>query len=428
MNALTMTTSTERNRKHGFLERNPSPSTPTPRSRFSLGGIAQALGKTTLSLALILLVLFLAVWYSTPYFVRDYINKKGEDLPDYAFHSNWVRIHPWNCSIDVEDVHLVKKGDKIPVPFFACPRVHVATQWSEVLHLTLRSRIDLIQPVVNFVEGPTEETSQVVLEPEWVTRVKQMVPLRINRFTIWEGVLHYYDFHANPQIDMEMDDLNLSLDNLTNSTRSSALMPSTAVITGRPFKVGWFEARLALNVDLKQPTFAEKVKIEKIPAPALNAFLAKYGSVYAKSGQLAVYTEMVSANGDFNGYVKPFFQNLQFEPVPKDRDGLAAIWASLVNGVKDIFENDDNKAVATKVPISGHYQDPNVDFWAAAFGVVKNAFLQTLSNDFDHPEITPAPEKQSISDKALDRAVNQGQVDKTDLQKKAEAVKNNPRP
>ena len=427
MNSSATSTTPAKTRRHEYFLRNPrSPASPS-KSKFGFGAIARALGQTTLTILLVLLVLFLAVWYSTPYIVRDFLNKKGENLPDYALHIDWVQIHPWNCSIDIEDVRLVKKSDKIPVPFFTCPVVHVATQWSEVFHFTLRSRIDLLQPVVNFVQGPTEETSQTMLEPAWVTEVKQLVPLRINRFTIWQGTLHYYDFHADPRIDMEMDDLNLSLDNLTNSNHSTATMPSTAVMTGRPFRVGVFEARLALNVDMKQPTFAEKVKIEKIPAPALNAFLAKYGSVYAKSGQLALYTEMVSANGDFNGYVKPFFQNLQFEPMPKDRDGLAAIWASLVNGFKDIFENDDN-AVATNVPISGHFQDPNIDFWSAAFGLIKNAFLQSLSKDFNHPEITPAPEKQQISNQALDKAVNQGNVDSADLKKKAEEAKTHPRP
>jgi hypothetical protein len=182
-------------------------------------------------------------------------------------------------------------------------------------------------------------------------------------------------------------------------------MPSTAVLTGRPFKVGKLDAHLAVNVDLKQPTFAEKVRLEDIPAPALNAFLAKYGSVYAKSGELAFYTEMVSAKGDFNGYVKPFFQNLQFEPMPKDRDGLAAIWASLVNGVKDLLENKDD-AVATKIPVSGHYSDPDVDFWSAAFGLIRNAYLQALAQGFDHPEIAPAPEKQQISATAVEQAAD----------------------
>jgi hypothetical protein len=247
-----------------------------------------------------------------------------------------------------------------------------------------------------------------MLEPAWVTEVKQLVPLQINRFTVTQGDIHFYDFHADPEINMEMDEVELSLDNLTNSDHSKELMPSTADLSGRPFKVGKLVATLALNTDLKQPTFAEKLQLENIPAPALNAFLAKYGSVYAKSGNLAFYTEMVSAKGAFNGYMKPFFQNLEFEPMPKDRNGLAALWASLVNGMKDLLENDD-KAVATTIPISGHYSDPNIDFWSAAFGLVRNAYLQALAHGFNQPEIAPAPEKQEISTTAIQKAAAQTQ-------------------
>jgi hypothetical protein len=381
-------------------------STPQVRSPIlrRIGGLAKALGKTTLTIALVLLIAFLAVWYATPYYLRNFINAKGSSLPDYHLHVNWVEIHPWNCSMDIQTAVLAKKSNAIPVPFFTCPRIHIAMQWEEILHMTLRSRITLTDPVVNFVQGPTPDTSQTILEPAWVTAVKQLVPLRINRFTIVDGDIHFYDFHADPQIDMEMDKVELSLDNLTNSTHSKELMPSTAEMSGHPFKVGRFTAHLALNVDMKQPTFAEKIALENIPAPALNSFLAKYGSVYAKSGNLAFYSEMVSAKGGFNGYAKPFFQNLTFEPVPKDRNGLAALWAGLVNGMKDILENDKS-AVATTIPISGRYSDPNVDFWTAAFGLLKNAYLQALSHGFQTPEITPDPEKEQISPAALDKAV-----------------------
>jgi hypothetical protein len=374
-------------------------------SRFwlGLGKLAHRLGKITLTVALIVLIAFLAVWYVVPVVLVDKLNQKGESLPDYKLHIQRVEINPWNCSIDLYGLRLAKRSDLVPVPFFTCPSMRVAMQWSEVWHMTLRSRISLEHPIVNFVQGPTKETTQTILEPEWVTAVKQLVPLRINRFTIANGDIHFYDFHANPEINMEMDQLEVSLDNLTNSNGSKELMPSTAVMTGRPFKVGTLDARLALNVDIKQATFAEKVRLENIPAPALNAFLAKYASVYAKSGNLAFYTELVSAKGNFNGYAKPFFQNLQFEPVPKDRDGLAALWASLVNGVKDLLQNDE-KNVATTIPISGHYTDPNIDFWSAAFGLFKNAYLQALAQDFKHPEISPAPEKQDISPTALKKA------------------------
>jgi hypothetical protein len=104
------------------------------------------------------LVLFLAVWYTTPYFLRDFLKKKGEGLPDYHLHIGRP-ISPWNCSVDVEDVRLAKAG--IEVPFFTCPRVHVAMQWSEVFHMTLRSRIGLTNSLVSLVSGPMADSSQL---------------------------------------------------------------------------------------------------------------------------------------------------------------------------------------------------------------------------------------------------------------------------
>lgn len=361
-----------------------------PRLLQPIGRIASRLGTGVLSALLVLLLLFLIVWYGTPYVLRDYLQKRANALPDYHLNINWVQINPLNCSLDVLGLTLTKMSGQIPVPFYQGPRVHVALQWDRVIHLDLLSNITLDEPVVNFVNGPTADQSQTILEPAWVTAVKQLVPFQINRFQVKHGDLHYYDFHADPPINLEMNHLELVADNLTNAKKSKSLMPSTVVMSGNPFLEGRLNVELAANVDLKQPTFSEKIRLQRIPAPALNSVLAKYGSVYAKSGQLDFYSEMVSKDGGFNGYLKPYFQNLTFEPLPKDRSGLAAMWASLVNGLKDLLENDD-KIVATNVPISGRYQDPNVDFFSAAFGIVKNAYFEALAKGFNTPQIAPSP-------------------------------------
>ncbi len=116
-----------------------------------------------------------------------------------------MEIHPWNCSLDLLDLTLVKKSNKIPVPFFQGPQVRVILQWNRVIHFDLLSKIVVVRPVVNFVNGPTEAESQTALEPEWVKTVKQLVPLRINYFHVVEGDLHYRDFHAQPEINMEYE-------------------------------------------------------------------------------------------------------------------------------------------------------------------------------------------------------------------------------
>ena len=355
-----------------------------------VGHLAQALGQEVLIGLLVLLLLFMAVWYLTPYYLRDYLNKRGSELPDYHLNINWIEIHPWNCSLDIIDLTLTKQSGNIPVPFYKGPDVHVALQWRRVLHGDLLSEITVLKPVVNFVQGPTEAQSQTILEPAWVETVKKLVPLRINRFQIIHGDLHFYDFHAEPEINLEMNHLEVVAENLTNATHSKALMPSTVVISADPFITGRLKAELAANVDLKQPTFSEKLQLSGIPAVGLNSFLAKYGSVYAKSGTLDFYTELVSKEGHFDGYVKPYFQNLSFEPVPKDRGTLAAIWAGLANGVKSLVTNDKG-IIATNVPVHGTYKDPKVSALGAFMGILKNAYLEALAKGFNTPELAPAP-------------------------------------
>jgi hypothetical protein len=360
-----------------------------PKALRPIARLARALGVEVLAILCVLLVLFMVVWYTTPYLLRDYLNKRGSELPDYKLTIHWIEINPIACNIQLEDLVLQKKSNAIPVPFFTARKVLVAMQWTQLIHLSLRSNITLLQPVVNFVNGPTADTSQTILEPEWVTTVKQLVPLQINQFKIHEGTIHYYDFHADPQINIPITDLELVADNLTNTTRSKELMPQTVTITCHPLKTGSLEAHLSVNVDLKQPTFAEKVAIDNVPLPALNAFIAKYLSVYAKSGYFTFRSEMVSKEGSYDGYMKPFFKDLEFEPMPKDRHGIAAIWASIVNGLKGIVENDETKTVATQIPVHGQYKDPNIDFWAAAFGILQNAWFDALAQKFNSPQIAP---------------------------------------
>ena len=369
------------------LDKQPKPLRP-------VAHLARALGQNVLIGLFVALILFMVVWYTTPYVLRDYLNKKGSSLPDYHLNINWVEIHPWNCSLDVIGVTLTKKTGDIPVPFFQGEDVNVSLQWRRVIHGDLLSRITLMRPVVNFVNGPTPAQTQTLLEPEWVTAVKQLVPLRINRFQIIHGDLHYFDFHAEPKINLELNHLELVADNLTNATHSKALMPTTVVMSGNPFITGRMKAELAANVDLKQPTFSEKLQLTEIPAIDLNSFLAKYASVYAKSGSLDFYTEMVSKEGHFDGYVKPFFRNLSFEPLPKDRGTLAAIWASLVNAAKSVVTSDKG-VIATNVPIRGSYNNPNVSAFDAIMSALGNAYFQAIGQGFNQPELAPSPVKSA---------------------------------
>src|ERR1700689_1162104 len=67
------------------------------------------------SILLGLAILLAGIWFSAPYFVRNYINRGLSGLPDYTGRVEWVRVHPWSASLDIYDVHLEKKTGQIPV-------------------------------------------------------------------------------------------------------------------------------------------------------------------------------------------------------------------------------------------------------------------------------------------------------------------------
>ena len=88
--------------------------------------------------------------------------------------------------------------------------------------------------------------------------------------------------------------------------------------------------------------------------------------------------------------MKPFFNNLEFEPKPTDKGNLGAVWAGVLNTVKGVFE-DDKHVIATQAPISGRIDAPAIDSWTAFIGVLANAWIQSLKPGFDPNAEPPKP-------------------------------------
>lgn len=347
------------------------------------------------SILLGLAVILAVVWFSTPYFARDYINRSLSGLPDYTGRVEWVRIHPWTASLDLYEVHLDKKTGEIPVHFFYSPRWNISLQWSQIFHGVERASVTIFDPQINLVSGPDAERSQIYISKVWIDAIKQMIPWRVNQVRILRGDVHCLDFHANPQIDLEMSDFELAADNISNSEGLEIPLPATVKITARPLLTGTFEMNLAVNFDEQFATFTQNVRMEHVPAAGANAALQKYLKVRAKSGEIGIYSELGSDKGIYHGYVKPFFYKLEFEPRPADEGNPGAIWSGVLNTVKGLFEND-RQVIATQGEISGRVDQPDVDAVSAIAGVLSNAYIEALRTGFD-PIHAPAKPTDTVT-------------------------------
>jgi len=342
------------------------------------------------ALLLVLAIILAVLWFAAPYFVRDYINHSLSGLPDYTGRVEWVRIHPITASIDIYDFHIDKKTKEIPVPFFYSPRWRVALQWSEILHGVARASVVIFDPKVNFVSGESSSDSQFSISKVWLAAIKQLIPWRVNQLLIHNGDVHFLDFHADPRVDLELNHLEFDAENMSNSAGLKVPLPATVKITGNPLLTGFFEMDMSVNLDERYATFNQKFRMEHVPAVSANSALQKYLKVRVKSGEIGLYCELTGDKGIYHGYAKPFFYNLEFEPKPTDQGTLGAIWSSILNGIKGILEND-KKAVATEVNISGRVDQPQVDTLQAIGGALWNAFIQALRPGFDPTKAPPTP-------------------------------------
>jgi hypothetical protein len=140
-----------------------------------------------------------------------------------------------------------------------------------------------------------------------------------------------------------------------------------------------------MNPLAKQPTFEMSAGVSNVNMVALNDFMRAYGKFDVQSGTFQVYSEVAAADGRFEGYVKPFFQNLDVFDWDKERkkNVLEKFWQAIVAGVGALFKNQPRDQLATTIPLSGNFDQTDVDIWATIGGILKNAFVRSLLPSID---------------------------------------------
>ncbi|MGE5796385.1 MAG: DUF748 domain-containing protein [Ignavibacteria bacterium] len=329
---------------------------------------------------LIALILILAaVRIALPYIVKDYVNKTLSEIPEYSGRVGDVDISLIRGAYVIEDVSLVKTDGKVPVPFFSAKRVDLSVQWSALFEGSVVGEIELDNPKINFVAGPSSKTSQKSVDDSWTDKVKELFPLRINRFEIHNGEIHYRDFHRDPQVNIFLRNLNATAENLTNSKDISKTLMATINATGNAMGSGTFRLHADINPFEKAPTFNLDAELKNIDLTKLNNFIKAYSKFDVEKGTFELFTELAASKGKFEGYIKPIFRNMQVLSLEKDSSNpLQLFWEAIVGAVTGLFENKSTDQLAARIPLSGNFEDPDANIWSTIGSVLENAFIKAL--------------------------------------------------
>jgi hypothetical protein len=325
-----------------------------------------------------LVIILVAARIALPYVLLRAVNKELTKIKGYRGHVEDIDVALYRGAYTLETVYLDKTSGKVPVHFFAAEAIDLSIEWKALIHGRLVGKIIAQHPVINFVSGPTEETSQTKIDNSWTTVVGKLMPLKLNRFEIHNGEIHYRDFYSNPKVDMYTKNVQIVAQNLSNVNKEKVLLPSTAIATADVYG-GKASLNLRINPLAPEPTFEFKAEMLNLDITHLNNFLQAYGNFDVKQGNISIYTEAAAKNGEIAGYAKPIIKNLKVVNWQKDKaKPLKLVWESVIGAAAWIFKNHSKNQLATRAEFEGNIKSPNVNIFYIIGQTLRNAFIQAL--------------------------------------------------
>jgi hypothetical protein len=113
--------------------------------------------------------------------------------------------------------------------------------------------------------------------------------------------------------------------------------------------------------------------------PDLNESLKAYANVDVGRGTFRMAAEMAGKDGGFQGYVKPFFEDLDFNNLEdKRKNVLSRIWENVVAGLAWLVKNKPRDQVGTRIPFQGRFGDPQVGLMTTVRNLFRHGFVRAF--------------------------------------------------
>ncbi len=333
----------------------------------------------------ILLVLIIARLV-LPYFVLKYANKSLAEMDGYYGHVEDIDIALYRGAYQLNHIY-INKIDSVSgkqAEFFSSEKVDLAIEWRPLFHGSLVGNMEFYSPKLVFTKEKTEIQDVAKDTGEFKQIKKDLMPLRINRFEVNDGSIHYTDSTRTPLVDIFLERAHILATNLRNTTDNKDKLPSTVEATADAYE-GSLSLTMKLDALARQPTFDMTAEIKGANLVLMNDFFKAYGKFDVSKGLFGLYTEFAAQKGKFVGYVKPVIKDLKVRgPEDKNDKLLQKAKESVIGLAGNILTNPKKDQVATKVPIEGTFKNPAVNNWEAVWEILRNAFIEALMPAVDN--------------------------------------------
>jgi len=342
--------------------------------------------KKGLKVIMVVVALLVIARLILPYVVLRYANKTLASMKGYYGHIDDIDIALIRGAYRIDSIYINKHdstSDK-QTPFFSSEAIDLSVEWKALFHGSLVGELVFEHPVLKFTKDKVEPADVKNDSSDFKQLLDDFMPLHVNRVEIAGGRLQYVDKSSKPGVDVSMTDMQVVALNLRNSYDSSSLLPARIIANAKVYE-GTFEFTMKLNPLAERPTFDMNADLKNTNLVLLNDFFKAYAKIDVNKGRFGMYTEVASKEGKFRGYVKPIIKDLDVLGA-EDRDDniFRKTWEALVGAAGQIFKNQTEDQVATKIPFEGDLKSPDADVWTTVVNVLQNAFVRAIQPSIDN--------------------------------------------
>lgn len=343
----------------------------------------KAYKKKRYTFPIILLILLIAGRIYLPYWVKDYVNEVLADIPGYYGQVDDIGISLYRGAYQINGMYLNKVDADTQVPFLNFPNNDISVEWKSIFNGKIVAEIIMNSPEVIYVfedqvttpEGGTADVD------DWTKALTDLVPLEINHFEAHNGKLSFVQLSAEPDIDLSIEKLELTMDNLRNVVEQERVLPSPVKASGVSFGGGDVLLEGNMNLIKEIPDMDLTFSLKKSNAQALNDLTSFYSGLDFESGTFELFSEIAIADGYLKGYVKPLLKDAKL--IGPEDGFLETLWEGFVGFFKFVLKNQSTDTVATTVPIEGDLNGVKAGVWPTVTNIFKNAWFKAFKGETD---------------------------------------------
>lgn len=330
-----------------------------------------------------IIVLLIAFRLYLPTLVKNYLNEVLADIPGYYGHVEDVDIALYRGAYVIDGMYLNKMNGKTQVPFLNFPKNDISIEWKSLFKGKIVSEILMTSPEVIYVfedhKQPVEGKKPDI--DDWTEALKDIVPIKINHFEVHDGKVAFVEIQSEPNIDLHIDQLYLTADNLRNVVEKERVLPSPISATGVSVGGGKMTLEGSINLFKEIPDMDLEFSLQNSDVTAYNEFSSKYAGVDFESGVFEVYSEIAIADAYLKGYLKPMFIDTKL--ISKEDSFLESLWEGFVGLFKFLLKNHGTDTVATQIPIEGDLKAVDAGVWSTILNIFKNAWIQAFKGQVE---------------------------------------------